>query len=104
MAEKRVTVGTTRVQVVAQNMDRSNLVIFNRAGAELFWSRDKTLTTANAMPLPIGANMSFKESDGDDAKSALYALVAAGTTDIGVAESFESIPMEVLLRKLEARS
>lgn len=103
MAEKAVLVGTTRVQLVAVNFKRTTITFHNRGAAEVFLSRDKGSIAGQGFPLPSGGFAAFLKVEGDDTVNAIYAIVSATTADVRVTESFEPLPIDLLLRALEAR-
>ena len=103
MATKAVSVGTTRVQIVAVNIKRTGVVFRNRGGAEVFISRDKTNIAVQGFPIPSGGFASFLELEGDDTVNAIYALTTAGTADIRINESFEPLPISEIVKIVEAR-
>lgn len=104
MAERRVVIGNTVTEIVPYNKGRTIFTFHNFAGETLFFSRDRSLTTANGFPVPVGSTVTFAKTDGDPSDRALYGIVATTSTDIGVSESFESLPEDKLLRALEARA
>lgn len=103
MAEKRVSVGTTRVQILAFNAKRTAWIFHNRGTAEMFFSNDKGVSDSNGYPLPNGGFFARLKADGDDPRMAVYGIVTSGTADVGVSESFDPLPVDELIRLLEAR-
>lgn len=104
MPEKRVTVGTTRVQMLAVNEKRTGWIFHNRGLTGVFISDDKTVSDTNGFPIPPGGFFAKLKRDGDDTRMAVYGIVTAGTADVGVSESWQELPEDKLIRLIEARS
>ena len=103
MAEKRVTVINALNQIVAVNIKRTGLVIYNNGPSAISWSRDKLGAIGEGFILPTGAVFSWAKVDGDDSWNAVYGLSIAAGADLSVTESVEELPADKLLKLLEAR-
>ncbi len=104
MAQKRVDVVAAVFQILSYNKGRTSWVIHNLGPSTLFFSNDRGVTITNGFPVPSGGFASKLRVDGDDPEMAIYGIALAAGADLGVNESFEEIPIDKLLRLLEARS
>lgn len=104
MAEKSVSITTTRIQIIAVNIKRTAVAFHNRGTAEIFVSRDKESILTKGWPIPSGGFAAFLKNDGDDTVNAMYSLTTSGVADLRVTESFEPLPIDVLSGFLGGRS
>ncbi len=82
-----ITVGTTAIQAVRFNKDRSSLVIFNNsATATVYYGSDGALTAANGIPIPPRSGMAFSRQTGDDPRISYWLVSSALTTDVRIGE------------------
>ena len=82
-----VIVGTTAIQAVNYDKERSSLIIFNNSGtATVYYGFDNTLTATNGVPIPPRSGLSFSRQSGDDARIAMWLVASAVSTDVRVGE------------------
>lgn len=81
-----VTVGTTAIQIIAENATRTSIYIENNDSTEvMFVGEDATLTIANGIPIAGGGLM--QEDMGHRLwKGPWFGIVAVGTIDVRVWE------------------
>lgn len=77
------TVGTSAVQIDSQPRGRDTICIWNNGSVTLYWGFSTALTAANGIPLPPGAGPICM---GYGSNTAVFAIVASGTTDVRVLE------------------
>jgi hypothetical protein len=95
-AHKAVSVTDSATRIVAKNLSRIMLKIYNNdATAIVFLGDDNTVTTSNGWPLGPKAAWSQTINVSQDAvrffpRTAIFGIVASGTADVRVLEFDET--------------
>lgn len=79
-----VTCAVTATSIVIAQTQRQGLILVNNSAVTIFVGSGKPngLTTANGIPIPAGASMSFTQH-----RDALSCIVATGTADLRYLET-----------------
>jgi hypothetical protein len=72
---------TSATLVLAANTSRKTATIYNNGSVTVYLGKDATVTTANGLPLPVGATL-----EDDSTTSAWYGITASGTGDLRIVE------------------
>jgi len=75
------SVGTTPVQILAENPRRKGFLVYNNGTATVYLLDDPTLPKKEGMPISAGASY-----DNDTTTAAIYLVAESGTQNVRVEE------------------
>ena len=92
MPTRPFTVGTSPEQILSYNNRRTAASFLNNGSNTIFVSEDQNDLATNGFPIPVGGALDLIPAFGDEPQLEWFALVAAGTENLRVLESFGELP------------
>lgn len=94
MSYRQATVTTVPTQIAPWLPRRKSIAIINEGATKAFVSSDQADIVTKGFPLAPGASLSLIAEFGDEPELELFAIVAAGTTDIRITEGTRNVPAD----------